>query len=505
MVIKILNDVRKKIDLAKAFSDGLIDSTSIIKRGDIPSYRLSENNKFNKLDGRYKLFWLLLYLKNQLLKYSLNKISINPAAILYCGHTENNIDQFKFFYDCNKNILSKYDYPSANNNLTLCAKASNSLSSKGHLLIKFSFFLIILWIFIRATLKLNKTTFEYALVYSKAFLQYYNYCQENEKALPRVVVFSNDHTPYYVGASRALKIFGVNRIYMQHGGVSQLFPKLDFEVAVLFDNKSKQIYQNQGTTDCLIFMISRNLTLKDTTRENFPKEKKRVILFPTSIPNIQNLLHCLDQLSANPFISEVLIKTHPRFKENHLLPESIKLIESMNCIRSDDICIVGNSTVTVELAKITNGLVYQYFDLDDIGQDYYGHAFDGISLEIKTADLSERFWKIESDELLKQKNNSLKNYCPILSGTHEKDLDELHIWLDEKINKSFRNNYETLKEFGSHLQSRYKRELTALQTILNLRENVQDETFDQMIEKGAISFDEYNVFAETIFQKERQK
>jgi hypothetical protein len=494
---KFMN-IKLIIRATKSFYSGLIDSTSIIRKGDVPSYRLSTKKKFDRLDSRLRFLWLLLYIKNELILRRTSKIQINANALLYCGLTKNNLKQFNFFFEWNKHILSEYDAPSEFNNIAKGHLLKGKVRFRKTLPINIFFSTILITVFFFRVIKLNKTTLEYAVNYFRSYMMYFFYFMENRQILPRVMIFSNDHNPYYLGASRCAKAFGVQRVYIQHGGVSSIFPKLDFDVAVLFDNKSRDIYARLGHTTCKNLMIARPSELKKintvVSRKVTSDEKnKRVIIFLTALPNIPKVLNCLNLLKKNPHVCEILIKCHPNFNDNYYFTEHAKLIDNFDTVAPDDICIIGNSTVTVDLAKYVTGSVYQNFDLDDIDKDYYGFVADGIAEELKSDELSDQFWTKSVPKNIDRKNQSLVQYCPIRAGTHERDLYELKNWINEKINIQHRKNETRQDYWNIQLFSKYEREFKSIKSLIGADEQQNNILIKELIHSGAMSFDEYLV------------
>ena len=236
----------KKILLAcriiKYYCQGFVAAMCVIQMGDVPAHRESKSNGRHFLNTPLRYLMLPAYLYKNMIRFTPHKIQRNPALIAYCGHSKNNINQFENFHKWNESVLSEYDRPAYDNNIANAEVGFGMVRFRHVVVPNIVFAVLTFFLFLFTRIKLNKTTFEYGIKYYRSFIRHLFYCFENIDFLPQMVVFSNDHNPFYLGVSRCFKVFGVNRVYLQHGGVSNIFPKLDFEAAVLFDQKSKDIY-----------------------------------------------------------------------------------------------------------------------------------------------------------------------------------------------------------------------------------------------------------------------
>ena len=479
-----MNKLHNIIKLIKVFTEGLIASTETIKRGDIPSYRISKINKFVDLDGSFRYFKIFKYYKTEIWNYKLKKFDLSFSEIFYVGHTENNLSQFKFFYQICKNDLDEYDYPSENNNLSFMHGNLGIKKTKSRPW-KLIFFIILYFLFITRIIKLNKTSFMATTDYIKNFLLYYKNFKDNPEYLPSLAIFANDHNPNYIAISKIMKFNAVKRLYLQHGGVSPLFPKLDFEFTVLFDNNSKNIYLQKGLTDDDIFTISRDI--KATYKHIKPYNKEdtpNIVLLLTSILNIDNVNVCIDRLISNKKIGKIYFKPHPRFKELNQIDNRVIFINDLEEIDENFIPVVGNSTIALEMV-LKGYNVFQCFEFDDIGHDYYGYLNNKIINELTCQEMSTSFW-MSSHTITRE---ALTQYCPHLSNTQNEQKTKFLTQIKSIIKNSIRGDKIRFEQKYSIFNKKYRKEIDLINILYN--SNIKEDKLNaHFLETQALTYDE---------------
>ena len=104
----------------------------------------------------------------------------------------------------------------------------------------------------------ESTLFQFAN-YTLAYLSWSRVFRDGA-GLPRVMLFANDHSPNQVACSMVAKELQIPRIYIQHAEVTTLFPDLDFEISILRNEASREIYRQAGSIPEGCFCISREET-----------------------------------------------------------------------------------------------------------------------------------------------------------------------------------------------------------------------------------------------------
>lgn len=480
--------------LLKEFFDGMINATSVINHGDIPSYRQVESEKYSKLDGKFSYIFLCKYLLKDVVFKRVRKISLSFSEVLYAGHTTNNIKEFENFYNWCDGLLNIDDYPNQKNNLSMFESNRNyNLKVKKHLLLKLLLSLIVFISFLFRFIKLNKTSYKYVSDYTNSFIKYYINYYNQKNMCPSVLVLSNDHNPNYVAISKVFKLLLVNRVYMQHGGVSLMFPPIDFEMSVLFNDDSKEIYQSISKKTFKCLCISRGDINTNIGEIDYP-DVIDVIICPTSIVSIVALNNLIDTLSSNINVGSVYIKYHPRFKEHSLVEGNCTRVESLNEISNYNQCIyiVGNSTVSLDLA-LKGMQVFQCFEIDDIGRDYYGYVSRKVCSEIFINQVGKVFWERKFRANLEE----LVRFSPILKGEQEENIKKLRVYISNILSNSSRHNDGVFNKKYQVFLKKHDQEINAFYEYQKNNPNV--DLVSTLLKSEAITTDEACFIRKAIF------
>lgn len=230
---------------------------------------------------------------------------------------------------------------------------------------------------------------------------------------PRGLVLANDHSPLQVALSMVAAQFGMRRVYLQHAEVTEAFPALDFEYAILRNRKSAGVYAAIGNITGEVLVLSRRPhapsaeSILQRVAGLTEAERVEVGLYPSSAFNETQLREAVRVVLANPGICRVFIKPHPSKDVSGLAAEL-----GVECLSSTPlephVAIVGNSSVALELA-LGGHLVCQLYALDSVGRDYYGFCTEGLTREIKHSALDKPFWR--SVKLVKRFRDAVARRC----------------------------------------------------------------------------------------------
>lgn len=231
------------------------------------------------------------------------------------------------------------------------------------------------------------------------FLFYYvNFSRIDCKKIPFVII-ANDHVPTVVGFEQAAKMKGIDRLYLQHAGVTKDFPRLDYDISILGNEKSIDLYRTVadyvGDNKVLILPRSPFISKKVYLNEGHEANGKiDVCLYLTGDSIELNLRTVLTNLKNNKYIDNVYIKPHPNNNYNACISNFLNENKNALIDKSLDyyhIAICGNSSVCISL--VAAGIpTYQCFALDSYGVDYYRFVSDGLCQEIGIGKLGEKFW-----------------------------------------------------------------------------------------------------------------
>lgn len=243
--------------------------------------------------------------------------------------------------------------------------------------------------------RLSAGVFYQLVQYTRSYINWKNSLSfEASKGISLAIV-ANDHSALNVAFAMRAKELGIARLYLQHAEVSNAFPDLDFELAVLRNRASLDIYSGIGPVSGKVFIIPRE-------KDRFNLERLRgarlrapvtVGVYLTSRMNFPELARAVGLLSRNPSIGRLFVKPHPSMpleKLREVLPEGVALETEIPAY--EHIAIVCNSSVVVEL--LHRGIpVFQTFGMDPVQEDYYGFVRTGIAPGLRFEQLTGEFWR----------------------------------------------------------------------------------------------------------------
>lgn len=320
----------------------------------------------------------------------------------------------------------------------------------------------------------------------KAFYSYVhynlNFANLSCKKIPFVVV-ANDHNPLLIGFSMAAKDKGIDRLYLQHASVTELFPSLDFEVSVLGNLKSSEIYKSpptyrNGSNKVLIiprhpFDSSENVDFRDELYEVNNNKKIKICFYLTAFSIEKNLFEAVEKILSNPFVDGFYIKPHPNQSYNQEISNFLNKHSDFvvsKTLSIPHVAIVGSSSTCIQL-RAAGIRVYQGFFLDKIPRDYYGFVKDGFCDEVDLQQLDSRFWDSWD---IKNKATSKKLYVTGKDNKIvKKSIQVLSDFLLKKLSpfEKYKKNENTINEFSEF--DKYLENLTC-----TIRANFRKKEFE---------------------------
>lgn len=371
------------------FFRGLQRNFKIIRYGNVPDVYKTQRVLDRYAFASPSMTGFVLSLKElskHLLRRRIKVYEIPADKIIYCGGSANNEREFSFFSGLLEDHLPISGYERGQNLSFVPAEEVEKTWFEFVVSIVL-FFYCLLYLF---RIRLGPVSLKYLITYAKVFLQVYASTRRHKVRI-RALVVANDHTDFPVAASMVMRLLDIPVVYVQHAEVSRAFPSLDFSVSVLRNQKSLEIYRDIGKVSGDVFIIPRRekiLNFKRVLRRG--EAQVPVVVYLSSFFSEKNVQCCVDALRDNANVLSIGVKPHPRANQDFL--SSVPGVSVYDSIpQFDHVAIVPNSSVLIELLEA--GIpVFQYFQLDDIGRDYYGFVREGIAPEISTEDLRESFW-----------------------------------------------------------------------------------------------------------------
>ena len=351
-----------------------------------------ERSSYNGIEKSHgQVYWedayKLLHKKVVNQQVSIYEVDVS-ANILAYGSTHNNRREFDFLSSvlerngCLHPIVNICD---SNKNKQLVATAQLEKARDSILSVASRFFSLRGFV--------TKSILHQTLNYSLTFL---GALETLSRSKAKIFAVANDHSPMPVAFSVVAKYLKMTTLYVQHAEVTNIFPRNDFDFSIFRNRASRKVYENIAPlTGDAIYLSRQNGILSerellDSRGALAGGSNPPVVIYPSSIFSVEGLDALLGRLRENCSLTDVKIKPHPACRAGEIFSElNAELLEDMP--EYPHIAICGNSSVVIELLEKGN-LVYQYFKLDSIGEDYYGFVHKGLASSLKHEDLREGFW-----------------------------------------------------------------------------------------------------------------
>jgi hypothetical protein len=314
------------------------------------------------------------------------KYDVSPADILYFGSTRNNVREFDFL----AGILSEHGLSFAEKRFQEefsfkkgCATPGFTSAFKVRIKDDVSHYLHTLPdVWPEHLFQLR----QYVLTYIRIRCAY----AINPASLPSLAVVANDHSASTVAFMAAMMEFNVPVAYVQHAEVTHYFPALDFDISILRNEISRDIYRAMGPLAGKVHIASRRES-HALDRVCEPLSNPVVGIYPTTRFDVAALASTVAALANNTSIGGCFTKLHPNASTRLTDEQAASFRVAAAIPETRHVGLVGNSSVVSELLAAGNP-VCQAFFLDELQPDYYGFVESGLVPSVTLDALTSRFW-----------------------------------------------------------------------------------------------------------------
>jgi hypothetical protein len=209
-----------------------------------------------------------------------------------------------------------------------------------------------------------------------------------------LVVVSNDHSPYQVAFAQAARYLRIPALYIQHAEVTDHFPPLYFDINVLHNERSLDVYKSIGSVPGRSFIVPRWDGAFNYDRLTRCLESEVVVALYLTANYLKDKLELLvNAILSNVKVKQLYIKPHPRTPNSEIQELNIlydgRVFSKLNAL--PDVAVVQNSSVVTEL--LHQGVkVFHIPGFDWLPGDYYGFVKDGICDAVTVPELTSDFW-----------------------------------------------------------------------------------------------------------------
>lgn len=204
---------------------------------------------------------------------------------------------------------------------------------------------------------------------------------------PSVLIVSNDHNMPNRVVIKIAREMRIPTIYVQHASITDRFPSLFFDYALLEGQDALRKYDQAGESQTLVFLVGMPKMDPYIKLTNHRSQVQSVGI----CTNLLDPLLRVDELCAYirsnfPNLS-LVIRPHPRdkrhtewaaFAQKHNASFSDSRVElSFEFLSNLDVIFVGDSNILLEAALMN---IYPiYYDFLQQAQDYYGFVRNGLT------------------------------------------------------------------------------------------------------------------------------
>jgi hypothetical protein len=331
--------------------------------------------RFNSIVGKSFLFRLRIVFTNTLKEFKLLTHK-NPAfkiedKIVCIINSKNNYESLKFLNS--EEVV--YIKPTV---------LGDNIEDVTSYRFKGKFFYSLIFILYLPYLILKKENRRDLILLHKAFGLEHLFHKTIIKHKPRKVIFANDHIPEARSFVLACQKAEVETVYIQHGSVSKYFPPLEFNLALLESQYSKDIYafsKNITTKVELIGIPKLDKEINKIRQRSTIKTVGLAINQNDDLPKVESLIEALTQKKY-----QVILRKHPadlRKFASQFEVQGGNHMSVFDFIHSSDFIVASDSSIHVEANSLKCRSIYYKLHNNNNKYDYYGFVKNGFIKEVK--------------------------------------------------------------------------------------------------------------------------
>lgn len=277
-----------------------------------------------------------------------------------------------------------------------------------------------------------------------------------QKIQPDLVMVSNDHNVNNRSLRLAAEILGIKTLYMQHASVSEIFPPLEFDFALLDGKLAHQTYLHcyviqkgvkprieKNVANCKVILTGQKKPVVQV-KKNTPIKGIHVGLAVNQIDDFHCVEEMLDHLSqmqlkcivrTHPFQSSVFLELLKAYMEDKpwLSWSNSREQPLADYFASVNALIAGNTSIHLEAALA--GLPTFYYEMSDEVHrpDYYGYVKNGVSKRLERNFTFERLKSIVDNAHNLERHKAIKNYSETYDTSWQNKEGELSALVIDSI------------------------------------------------------------------------
>jgi len=199
-----------------------------------------------------------------------------------------------------------------------------------------------------------------------------------KKGEPRCLIFTNDHNIKMRGLLLAAKELRIPTVYLQHASVSESFPPLEFDLAILEGKDAEAKYRQVGSTDTKIVLGGMPKFDNYISAIKSKRKLQAIGICTNLLTDMTKLNSCIQFIQEKFPELKIHYRSHPRERRTLVTNKDIHISNSkeegiFDFLQKIDAMIAGETSTHLE-AALLNIPSLRYSDLtSNEFKDYYGY------------------------------------------------------------------------------------------------------------------------------------
>ncbi|MCB8980445.1 MAG: hypothetical protein H6657_23790 [Ardenticatenaceae bacterium] len=277
------------------------------------------------------------------------------------------------------------------------------------------------------------------------------------KIQPSVVILSNDHLVWTRTLMKAAREEKIKTVYLQHASVTERFPPLTVDFALLEGDNAAEKYASRGASKTSVFLIGTPHFDKYFTKVNKRSKVQKIGICVGMLDELQSVIILGKALNDAIFNKNIFLRSHPgdaRATEWQQTAAQLgwaysdgKTEDAFQFLASMDVILAGDSNILLEAALMN--VVPIYYDFMKNHLDWYGFLKNGLVVyHADPLSVAECIKEIDRGSRTYNFRTKAKTFCATVETIYEGRSSELatnliyqiaqeaidyRLWLSQKL------------------------------------------------------------------------
>lgn len=199
---------------------------------------------------------------------------------------------------------------------------------------------------------------------------------------PKLIIFTNDHNVHSRGLLIAANDIGIPTIYIQHASISEYFPPLIFDLALLEGLDSMLKYESISNTNTKIELIGMPKFDRFINGVNKKRNVEKIGICYNLNDDLNDVLRVVDKIKKELPEVEIILRGHPNdyrlIEDKKLNISNSKVQNSFDFLAKVDLIVSGDSSIHLEATIMNVVSIYYNYSKNTKMDDYYGYVKNNL-------------------------------------------------------------------------------------------------------------------------------